>query len=292
MKSLRELLAYYEGCQMDAYATSERRFGSGHGTVLIEDNTRIIDSAILYDADRLAKASLASFLTCSHLRTGGHWTWGKISLYYARFHIMSALIRLVGIVPIGGWVLIRTDEELRQYQRVKKTAPEAKDIGCGGGSHKEIWHIFSRYFGDWSEEEAPNETASCLREEDDGTALYEMPVEARNEANYLQSNAGVFFPETDFSGLQQYFLEQSELIGNWNWFRTDATPNESEYPPEAWFFEEMMAWNLIKFVILALVESQGQRLLEDYTWMIDNLAANPELKQLMRNDLLGVCNDY
>ena len=256
MKSLRELLAYYEGCQMDAYATSERRFGSGHGTVLIEDATRIIDSAILYDADRLAKASLASFLACSHLRAGGHSTWGEISLYYARFHIISALVRLVGIVPIGGWVLIRTDEGRRQYQRVKKTAPEAKDIGCGGGSHREIWRIFSRYFGDWAEDEAPRETASCLGEGDDGTAWYEMPVEARNEANYLQSNAGVFFSETDFSGLQRYFLEQAELIGNWNWLRTDTTPSESEYPPEAWFSEEMMAWNLIKFVISAMVRSR------------------------------------
>ena len=291
MKSLRELLAYYEGCQMDAYATSEQRFGSRHGTVLIEDDTRLIDSALLYDADRLAKASLASFLACSHLRDGGHSTWGEISLYYARFHIISALVRLVGIAPIGGWVLIRTDEGLRQYQRVKKTAPEARDIGCGGGSHREIWRIFSRYFGDWAEDQAPRETASCLGEEDDGTAWFEMPVEERNEANYLQSNAGVFFPETDFSGLQRYFLEQAELIGNWNWLRTDTTPSESEYPPEAWFFEEMMAWNLIKFVISAMVRSQGHRLLEDYIWIIDNLDAYPELKQHMKNDLLDVCTE-
>lgn len=157
------------------------------------------------------------------------------------------------------------------------------------GPHKEVWRTFSRYFKDWAEEEAPRETASLLEEEDDGTAWYEMPTQERNEANYLQSNAGLFFPETDFSGLQRHFIDDAELLGNWNWLRTDASPSNSEYPPEAWFFKEMMTWDLIKFVVMALVKSQGQRLLEDYIWLIDNLAANPELRKHMKNDLFDSC---
>ena len=292
MKSLRELLAYYKGCQMDAYATSERRFGSRHGTVMISDETRIIDSALLYDADRLTKASLASYLACSHLRLGGHRTWGDISLYYARFHSISALVRLVGIASDNKWLVIRTNEERREYKRMKKNTREAREAGCGGGSHKEVWRIFSRYFQAWAKEEAPGKEASSLGEDPifiDGTAWYEAAIEERNEANYLQSNAGVFFPETDFSGLQRHVVEEAKSLGNWNWLRTDATPSESEYPPEAWFFKEMMTWDLIKFVIAALVESQGQRLLEDYIWIIDNLDAYPELTQHMKNDLLDVC---
>ena len=200
-------------------------------------------------------------------------------------------MRLVGIAPIGRWLLVRTDEDRRQYLRVKKTAKEAKDIGCGGGSLKEVWRIFSQYLGDGVEDEAPRETASGLGEEDDGTAWYEMPVEERNETNYLQSNAGVFFPEPDSSGLQRHFVEEAKLIGNWNWLRTDASPRGSEEPAKAWFFEEVMTWNLIKFVIVALVKSQGRNLLEDYIWLADNLAANPELSEHMKNDISGVCAD-
>ena len=150
MKSLRELLDYYQGCRMDAYATSERRFGSRQGTVDISDETRIVYAALLYDSDRLAKASLASFLACNHLRCGGHGTWGEISLYYARFHSISALVWLVGIAPDNKWILVRTDERRRMYRRMKKKTPEARKIGCGGGSHRETWWIFSRYFQDWA----------------------------------------------------------------------------------------------------------------------------------------------
>ena len=138
MKSLRELLAYYEGCVMGAYATSERQFGAEYGPIAISDKTRIIDSALLYDADRLAKASLASFLACSHLRSGGHGTWGEISLYYARFHIILALVRLVGIALEGKWALIRTDEHYREYKRIRKDTQEAREIGCGGAPTKKF----------------------------------------------------------------------------------------------------------------------------------------------------------
>ncbi len=291
MKSLRELLAYYKGCQMGADATSERRFGSRHGTVTISDETRIIDSALLYDADRLTKASLASYLACSHLSLGGHSTWGDISLYYARFHSILAMVRLVGIASDNNWLLIRTNEERREYKRMKKCTQEAKEVGCGGGSHREAWRIFSRYFQDWAQDETPRKVASILGEDPifaKGTAMYAAAIVERNEANYLQSNAGVFFPETDFSG-SQHVVKVAKSRGNWNWLRTDATPGGSEDSPEEWFAKEMGTWYLIKFVIAALVKSQGQLLLEDYVWIIDNLDAYPGLTQHMKNDLLDVC---
>ena len=122
----------------------------------------------------------------------------------------------------------------------------------------------------------------------DGTAWYEWPTEERNEANYLQRNAGLFFPETDFSGMQGHFIENAKVWGNWDWLRTDATPQESEYPPEAWFFKEMMAWDLIRFVIMALLKSQGDGLLEDYIWIIHNLSAYHELKEHLERDLFDV----
>ena len=294
MKSLRELLAYYEGCLIGARATSELSFGSIPGAIVTEDATRLLDSAFLYDADRLAKASLASFLACSHLRAGGHSTWGEISLYYARFHSVSAMARLVGITSDNKWLLIRSNEERREYKRMKKNTKEANEVGCGGGSHREVWRIFSRYFQDWAKEEVPGQDASGLGEDPifiDRTAWYEAAIEERNEANYLQRNAGLFFPETDFSKLHRHIVEDAKSLGSWNWLRTDASPGGSEEPPEAWFFKEMMTWDLIKFVIMALVKSQGQRLLEDYIWVVHNLDAYHELTEHLKIDLLDVCTD-
>lgn len=293
MKSLKELLSYYDGVQMGNYATSERKFGSGHGRVKMIDSERLIDSALLYDADRLTKASLASFLACSRLMSGGYSTWGRISLYYAQFFSISSMLRLVGISPIGKWLLLRVDEDHRRYIRIEKRDSVARSIGCGGGSHKEIWRMFSRYFQEWEGEEPPGSIASLLSEKPisiGGTAWYETQVDERNRANYLQSNAGVFFPETDFSGLQGFTIDGAKLLGNWDWLRTDASPYPDE-PPEAWFHDEVLCWKLIEYIIMALAKLQGRHLLDQYIWLIENLDAYDELRQHMSTDLNRILSD-
>ena len=260
MKSLEELLLYYDGARMGSRATSRLSFPLGKGPVHLTDRGRRLDAALLYDADRLTKASLASYLASSWLRSGGFVTWGTISLYYARFHSISAMLRLVGIAVNGQRLLLRTDENRREYLLVKKDAPQAKAIGCGGGSHREQWRMFSRFFRGWTEAEPPGDAASVLGEEAIfvcGTASYEAEIEERNEANYLKSNDGVFFPETDFSGMQGVYIEDAKLSGNWDYLRTDANPFGDDDPPESYFFREMMAWDLIKYIISALAKFAG-----------------------------------
>ena len=119
----------------------------------------------------------------------------------------------------------------------------------------------------------------------DGTAWYESAVENRNEANYLKPNDGFFFPEANFSGMHNYFLEDAKMTGNWDYLRTDVNPYGPDDPPEAYFFEEMMAWDLIKFVILALVSIHGQKFLDEFLWLIKNLDALDELRQHVISDL-------
>ena len=57
--------------------------------------------------------------------------------------------------------------------------------------------------------------------------------------------------------------------------------------PESYFFREMMAWDLIKFIISALARLQGQSLLDEYLWLIKNLEAHDELRRHMCADLGG-----
>ena len=204
MKSLAELMNYYKDSQMGNWTTPELRLESMQATTWSRNDSNFLDESLLCDADRLSRASLASFLACSRLRTGGHSSWGEICLYYAQFQSVLAMARLVGIAPFGKWVLIRTDERLREYKRIKTKTLEAKKIGCGGGTHEEIWKIFSRYFKDWAEDEAPRQTAYCLSEESilgRGTAYFQVPALERNEVNYLKVIAGFFFPETTSHGL-------------------------------------------------------------------------------------------
>ena len=56
MKSLEELLFYYDGARMGARATSRLSFPPGKGPVQLSDRGRRLDAALLYDADRLTKA--------------------------------------------------------------------------------------------------------------------------------------------------------------------------------------------------------------------------------------------
>ena len=283
MKSLEELLSYYKGVRMAAKATSRLSFPA-NGPVHLSDESRRLDAALLYDADRLTKASVVSYLASNRLRSGGFATWSSISLYYARFHSIVAMLRLVGIAAYGKRLLVRTDENSFEYKLIKKRSPEGQAIGCGGGSHKEQWRLFSRLFQDWAEAEPPREAASSLREEPiitGGISWYETEIEERNEANYLGQNDGIFFPETDFSGMQTAYLEEAKVLGNWNYLRTDASPYASDDPPESWFFKEMMAWDLTKYIIVALARMQGQPLLDEYLWLINNLEAHDELRRHM-----------
>lgn len=291
MKSLEELLNYYKDIKKGMFATSEQNFGSGSGRVELGKNRMDIDSSLLYDTDRLAKAAVASYLASSQLRLGGLYTWGEITLYYAQFHIINAMLRLVGIAPVdkGRKLLLRTDENHRAFTKLPKNDEDAKRIGfTGGGSHREAWRMFGRNFRHWTDAE-PEAIASVLTEDPEGKEIgfqgYEFPVVQRNEANYLQSNAGFFFPETDFSGLQGWTVGIARTMGNWDWLRTDDNPMSNEDPPEAYFFAEMMAWDLIKYVIRILVTLEGQYLLEQYIWIIEHLDAYDELREHLKSDL-------
>jgi hypothetical protein len=152
--------------------------------------------------------------------------------------------------------------------------------------------MFSRYFREWKDEEPPKITAS-LREEDPKAEKwdfqsYELPVIMRNETNYLQSNAGIFFPETDFSGLQGWTVGTARTMGDWDWLRTDENPFSYDEPPEAYFFAEMMAWDLIMYAIKVLVTLEGQYLLDEYIWIIENLDAYDELREHLISDLKSI----
>ena len=148
--------------------------------------------------------------------------------------------------------------------------------------------MFSRYFREWAEGEAPGEAASALGEEPilgGGTAFFESEIEQRNEANYLRVNDGYFFPEANFSGMHGHFLRDAKFAGNWDYLRTDINPYGDDDPPEAYFFKEMIAWDLIKYVISALVNIHGHKLLDESLWLIKNLDALEELRQHLISDL-------
>lgn len=287
MKSLKELLAYYHGIRKGVFATTEQNSGVNtrglsSGRIELGENRKDIDSALLYDADRLTKASVASYLASSQLRLGGHRTWGEITLYYAQFQIINAMLRLVGIAPVdkGRRLLLRTSENDRAYSLVSGKDDEARDIGfTGGGSHKVIWKMYAKYFANWEDPDAPTIATPDL---------YDVPVWMRNETNYLQSNTGIFFPETDLTGLQEWTIGTARTIGNWDWLRTDDNPLSYEEPPEAYFFAEMMAWDLIMYIVKVLATLEGQYLLDEYIWIIENLDAYDELREHMINDLKSV----
>lgn len=118
-----------------------------------------------------------------------------------------------------------------------------------------------------------------------GTAWYEALVEERNDANYLKAHSGLFFPETDFSGDQGFIVDEAKSLGAWDCLRTDLSPFATDDPPEAWFFKEMMAWDLIKYVIAILTNLHGQRLLEEYLWLIRKFASNSDLSMRLAADI-------
>jgi hypothetical protein len=179
MKSLDELLAYYRGIHKGAFATTEMHFVSGSGRIDLGEGRKDIDSRLLYDTDRLTKASVASYLASSQLRLGGHRTWGEITLYYAQFHIINAMLRLVGIALVdkGRRLLLRTIESHRAYALVTGKDQDARDVGfTRGGSHKVIWKMYATYVTHWEDSEPPTIATPDL---------YEVPVWMRNETNYL-----------------------------------------------------------------------------------------------------------
>ena len=290
MNSYQDIIDYYSGLEMSRLATSELSLKpqAGISKIVYADNRRVVDAALLYDSDRLTKASLVSFLACTWLRRGGYRTWGEIALYYARFHSAAAMLRLVGVAVLGQHLLLRIDESHSRYLYAKKNTSEAKTAGCGGGSHRELWRIFSRSFKDWLFHEAPAKTAAGLSEDpilNHGTAWYEALVEERNDANYLNAHAGLFFPETDFSGDEGFIVDEAKSLGAWDCLRTDSSPFATDDPPEAWFFKEMIAWDLLKYVIAILTNLHGQKLLEEYLWLIRKLDANSELSMRMADEI-------
>ena len=302
MNSLNGIVEYYRGTGR-GLATSRLSFEPGSTRLELGDNRKDIDSALLHDADRLTKAAMASYMASNCVQMGGHSTWGEITLYYSQFQVITALLRLTGIGrvyrrsvsssrhPGKPTLLLRTDEERHSYAIVPAKDDLAKEIGCGGGSHKETWRMFSRRFGDWQDPE-PQDFASRLEEDSEARKVgmeepYEWPSWLRNQANYPQVIGGLFFPETDMSGLQEDTIKNARTTGNWNWLRRDANPFSPEDPPESYFYDEMMTWDLIKYAIKALTALEGQ-LMDDYVWLIENLDAFEDLKQHMLDDLQSI----
>ncbi len=276
MKSLNDIVEYYRGIGR-GLSTSTLSIEPGSSRLELGDDRKDIDSALLYDADRLTKAAVASYMASNCVQMGGHSTWGDISLYYSEFQVITALLRLTGIgrvyrrrrpnqLPPGKpTLLLRTGEKLRSYSIVPASDSLAKGIGYGErASHKVTWLMFSRRFREWQDSE-PRAFASRLGEDPEARdvrmeELYGLPAWLRNQANYPQVIDGLFFPETDMSGLQEDTIESARTTGNWNWLRRDANPFSSEEPPESYFYNEMMTWDLIKYTIRALVTLEGQLL--------------------------------
>lgn len=290
MKSLDDIVAYYTDVTMSRYSIAELGLKLPEGTAhaRYRDEQGALASSLLYDTDRLTKAALLSFKACSWVRSGGYGTWGSISLYYARFFAITAMLRIRGIALDGQRLLLRTDDDVHEFRLVKKRLPAAKRFGCGGGSHREIWRIFSRQFKDWSSDEPPGALAALLTD-DEGDAFglpwHQFEVEERNDANYLRSNAGFFFPETDFSGDQESNIEIAKLLGDWDCLRTDSSPIDNSDPPEAWFYKEMMTWDLIKYLISVLVKLHGQPLLDQYVWFARKLEAHSDLSSRIEDEI-------
>lgn len=286
-----DLTGYYQGVSIGVLGTTQLKIPTGTGKLDLGDGRGEIDSALLYDADRLTKAAVASYLASSQVAAGGHFTWAEITMYYARFHTITALLRLAGITPVEGKrLLLRTNELSHGYSVLPRNDPEAQELGFGGGaSHLQVWKMFSRNFRDWSDSVMRAATSSLTEEPSDGELQhYRFPTMRRNQANYLQSIAGVFFPETDLTGGQEFTVGTAQTIGHWDWLRTDENPFSYEEPPEADFFEQMMAWDLIKYVIGTLVAIDGHRLIDQYTWIIENLGAFSELREHMVTDLNAI----
>ena len=300
MKSLDDILEYYRGTAR-GLSTSRFSFEPGSSRLELGDNRTDIDSALLYDADRLTKAAIASYLASSYGRMGGHSTWGDIPLYYSEFQVISALLRLTGIgriyrrsstsqLPPGQpKLLLRTDEKRHSYAVVPDNDGLALQIGYKRrGSHKDTWRMFSRRFSEWQDAE-PRDFASRFEEDPEANEIgmeepFGFPSWLRNQANYPQEIDGLFFPETDMSGLQKTTIGNARKAGNWNWLRRDVNPFSPEDPPESYFYNEMMTWDLIKYTIRALVTLEGQ-LMSDYVWIINNLDAFEGLKSHMLDDL-------
>ena len=303
MKSLNDIVEYYRGIGR-GLSTSRLPIEPGSARLELGDDQKDIDSALLYDTDRLTKAAIASYLASSCGRLGGHSTWGDITLYYSKFQVITAMLHLTGIgrvyrrsspsqrYPGKPKLLLRTDEKHHSYAILPDSDELARGIGYKrGASHKVIWLMFSRKFREWQDSE-PRDFASMLEEDSESSYVgleepYEMPSWFRNQANYPQELEGLFFPETDMSGLQEDTIKSARTTGNWNWLRRDANPFSSEEPPESYFYDEMMTWDLVKYAIKALTALEG-RLMDEYVWLIKNLDAFEDLKQHMLADLQSI----
>ena len=304
MKSLKDIVTYYEGTSRGV-PTSALDIEQGTHRLGLGDNRKDIDAALLYDANRLTRAALASYLASSWGRMGGHNTWGEIILYYSQFQVITALLRLAGIgrvyrmgsrtqVPPGTpALLLRTNENRHSYAIVPESDEVAKRIGYGrGGSHKANWLMFSRRFREWEDSE-PRDYACNLEEDSEAREAhmaepYELLTWFRNQVNYPQVVDGLFFPEADISRWHsEDTIRSARTTGHWDWLRRDSNPFSPDDPPEAHFAWEMMTWDLIKYTIRALVTLEGQ-LMSDYVWIIRNLDAFEELKNHMLAELQGI----
>ena len=175
MNSLDDIVEYYRDIGR-GLSTSRLSFEPGSSRLELGDDRTDIDSALLYDADRLTKAAMASYLASSPVRMGGHSTWGNVTLYYSKFQIITALLRLTGIgrvyrrrpdqLPPGRpTLLLRIDEKRHGYAIVPASDELAKEIGYrDGASHKVTWLMFSRRFREW-QDSGPRAFASRLEED-------------------------------------------------------------------------------------------------------------------------------
>ena len=305
MKGLKDIAFYYDSIPVGTHATTERlpRLAEGRvfkkeGRIRLGSNRVQIDSMLLYDADRLAKAALVSYLASSWLRSGAHSTWSEIALYYCYFHTVGALLRLAGFAPIRcetskpkGLLLVRIDETSREYVLIHTGDPLAREIGVeSSGSHRGLLRLYAVNFLQWHDE-IPRREAESLAERDFGEAGYELVSGLRNSANYLQRTAGTFFPESDITGLHEFQVEMARIRGNWDWLRTDDVPEGLGGPPEAEFTFEQLYWQLLKYTLQALLAAEGStRLVDHYEWITNNVDAYPDLKRHVLEEITALRN--
>lgn len=302
MKNLNDIGIYYKGMVRGWASTTETlpSIADAHdfrkcGRLSLGSGRTDVDALLLYDADRLVKAALASYLASSRLMSGGHATWSEITRYYAQFHTIGALLRFAGLAPIfrksrpRSLLLLRCDEENRAYSIIHPSDSCADNIGFKDvGSHLTLWHLFGQVFQAWTDE-TPHGEAEILGDDEDsfGMVGYRLPSALRNEANYLQQWVGRFFSETDFTGLQESTVSTARIEGNWDWLRDDATPYGYDGdPPEAIFTDEQLTWLLLKYALNAVfVANRDSELADQYEWIVQNLDAFPDLSNHILEDI-------
>ena len=312
MNNITDLQEFYKGVSLGAYSVREVV-----GPVVLKHDFseealwlpfRDIAPALLYDCDRLLKAALNCYLGHNFIAQGGYYTWSDIILYYCRFHTITALLRLVGTTslfiekPKSRNLLLLRQEGSKDFLLVTPKHPIAKELGFGrGGSHGSLWKMFFRCFSCWDDPDFPFDWQIRAAEKDPEEWAVKFDSLMRNQANYLQRIPGMFFSETDMTGMQAKFVGLAKKRGHWNPLDDDITKigYSIEDDPDAEFTEERQTWSGLKYSIKAFLLvgvggsselrdtllAERDTLLAEYVWIIESVIANEELKSQMISEI-------